>query len=168
MKTNYDEISGRIDRIARNPFFRQNMSLLAIKEKRRKYCRHDMRHLLDTARIAYILNLENNLGLKKDVVYAAALLHDVGKIVEYVEGMEHHVVSAELCVEILKEAQFSDEEIQMIRKAILMHRETLVKSEKSLSGIIYRADKLSRPCFSCKTEPKCDWSPDKKNINIIY
>lgn len=168
MKTSKEETCGRIDKIVRDPLFRQNMSLMAEKEKRRKYCRHDMRHLLDTARIAYILNLENNLGLDKDIIYAAGLLHDVGKIVEYAEGMEHHVVGAELCVQILRDAQYSEDEIQMIRRAILLHREPLIKNENSLTGILYRADKLSRPCFSCKTEPQCDWSTDKKNINIIY
>ena len=44
-------------------------------EKERIFCRHQMTHLLDVARIAYIKNLEENLGLEKDVIYTAAVLH---------------------------------------------------------------------------------------------
>ena len=38
-----------------------------------------MRHFLDVARLAWIAGLEQGLGLDKEIVYAAALLHDIGK-----------------------------------------------------------------------------------------
>lgn len=167
-KLNTMIVSERLNKIMNNELFKRNMSLIEIKEKRRKYCKHDFRHLIDTARIAHILNLENHLGIQKDVVYAAALLHDVGKIVEYDEGLEHHVVGAELCVEILREAGYSDQEVLLIKKAILKHRDPNVRQELSLSGIIYCADKLSRPCLDCKVQPKCDWDEEKKNMQILY
>lgn len=158
----------RVNRIIGHEIFIKNMKLTEIKEKRRKYCRHDMRHLTDTARIAYILNLEHHLGLSKDVVYGAAFLHDVGKIVQYTEGLEHHVVGAELCVPILKDAGYNDHEIGMIRTAILKHRDSKVQNELSLSGILYRADKLSRPCIFCKVEEQCDWAQEKKNMQVVF
>ena len=34
--------------------------------------------------------------------------------------------------------------------------------------LIYRADKKSRNCFSCKAEPECYWSSAKKNMTIQY
>ena len=49
-------------------------------EKERIFCCHQMTHFLDVARIAYIKNLEENLGFEKDVIYTAAVLHDIGKI----------------------------------------------------------------------------------------
>ena len=52
-------------------------------EKERIFCRHQMTHLLDVARIAYIKNLEENLGFEKDVIYTAAVLHDIGKSFQY-------------------------------------------------------------------------------------
>ncbi|MCX7772577.1 MAG: HD domain-containing protein [Clostridia bacterium] len=170
MRTRLDEMNNmvRVDKVLENSIFRRNFNLMAIKEKKRIYCKHGMTHLIDTARIAYILSLENNLNIAKDVIYAAALLHDVGKIVEYTEGVEHNVVGAELCVEILMEAGFEDFEIEMIRRAILKHRDASIRNDLSLTGILYRADKLSRPCLYCKAEPKCDWSPEKKNMRVTY
>lgn len=44
-----------------------------------------MSHLLDVARIAYIRNLEKGYGFRKDVIYAAAVLHDIGKALQYEE-----------------------------------------------------------------------------------
>ena len=57
--------------------------LLYITEKERIFCRHGMEHLLDVARIAYITNLEEGLGIEKDVIYAAGLLHDVIEDTDY-------------------------------------------------------------------------------------
>ena len=42
-----------------------------------------MSHLMDVARIAYITCLEQNLGIEKDVIYGAAILHDIGKYAQY-------------------------------------------------------------------------------------
>ena len=36
----------------------------------------------------------------------------------------------------------------------------------SLPELFYRADKLSRNCFSCPAEEKCDWPKEKKNLEI--
>ena len=41
------------------------------------------------ARIAYILNMEQDLGLEKEVIYAAAVLHDIGKYAQYEDGTPH-------------------------------------------------------------------------------
>lgn len=72
------------------------MAKLAALEKGRLFCSHQMDHLLAVARIAYIRNLERNLGLKKESIYAAALLHDIGKYAQYEEGIPHEIKSAEI------------------------------------------------------------------------
>ena len=50
-----------------------------------------MSHLLDVARIAYIRNLEKGYGFRKDVIYAAAVLHDIGKALQYEEKVPHEI-----------------------------------------------------------------------------
>ena len=162
------ETGDRLEGILNHPLFVTNLKRIDAFEKSSKYCRHGMVHLLDTARIAYILNLENGLGISKEIIYAAGILHDVGKINQYTQGFEHHVVGAAISRIILKDTGFIDSEIELITHAILSHRDARVKTEASLRGIIYRADKLSRPCFTCKAEKKCDWNPEKKNRLLNY
>ncbi len=162
------ETGERLEGILNHPLFVTSLKRIDAFEKSSKYCRHGMVHLLDTARIAYILNLENGLGISKEIIYATGILHDVGKINQYTQGFEHHVVGAALSRIILKDTGFNDSEIELITQAILSHRDARVKTEASLRGIIYRADKLSRPCFACKAEKKCDWNPEKKNRLLNY
>ena len=40
-------------------------------ETDRVFCCHQMNHLLDVARIAYIKNLEEGLGFDKELIYVA-------------------------------------------------------------------------------------------------
>ena len=122
-------------------------------EKDRIFCHHDMNHLLDVCRISWILNLEEGLSLDKEKVYAAALLHDIGRWVEYETGQDHATASGELAGDILDRCGFSHDEKIDIIDAIKNHR----KKEHStdLSRILYRADKLSRPCFNCEAIGQC-------------
>ena len=68
----------RIQNILKHPEFEKSMRMIRTLEKERIFCCHGMEHLLDVARIAYITSLEEEAGIKKDVIYAAGLLHDVG------------------------------------------------------------------------------------------
>lgn len=70
-----------------------------------------------------------------------------------------------LAKELLCEAEFSEHEKSLILQAILSHRKN---GEEELNSIIYKSDKLSRKCFACSAEPKCNWNKDKKNFNIVY
>ena len=59
-----------------------------------------MSHLLDVARIAYIRNLEKGYGFRKDVIYAAAVLHDIGKALQYEEKVPHEIAGERIAGEI--------------------------------------------------------------------
>ena len=126
-----------------------------------------MAHFLDVARIAQLLNLEEAVGLSKEMIYAAALLHDIGRHLQYREGTPHEQASALLAPQILKECGFTESESAEILEAIRQHRNAGIREERNLSGLIYRADKLSRSCFACPAEPQCDWKNEKKNWRII-
>lgn len=136
-------------------------------EKDRKFCRHNLQHFLDVARIAYILVLENKIDISKDIVYGTALLHDIGRWVEYKENVPHEIASHKLAKEILTSSEYEDTEIEIILSTILNHRKE--DNEKlSFNHIFYLSDKLSRNCLYCKALDECKWSDEKKNYKIKY
>lgn len=158
----------RIDEILRHEVFQKELSDINEAEKNRCFCNHDMEHLMDVARIAWIQNLEEGIGLEKELVYATGLLHDIGKGRQYKEGLSHEIAGGEIAERILGDCGFSEEEIFRIKRAILSHRDPSIKDDKNLRGVIYRADKMSRACFMCKTSKKCNWPEEKKNAHVLY
>lgn len=161
----------RIINILTNIIFLESMRKNQDNELDRLFCKHDLQHCLDVARISYIFNLEDYLGINKEVIYAAALLHDIGRWKQYEEGVPHDKASAEIAIKILKQCSYNNDEIQIITEAILNHRldkdnngDTIVDN---LSTLLYKSDKLSRNCFLCKAYEECKWSEDKKNKTII-
>jgi putative nucleotidyltransferase with HDIG domain len=156
----------RINKIYNSSMYRQELVYIVEDEKDRVYCKHDIEHFLDVARIAYIINLEKNLGYSKDIIYAIALLHDIGRHREYKEGINHHMASAEIAKFILKNADYMPNEIKIIEEAILHHRNKT--NMNRLNELIYMADKVSRKCFSCSAIETCKWSNSKKNKEIMY
>lgn len=158
----------KVNRILCNENYQNNIKKIKMMEKDRKFCKHDLEHFMDTARIAYILNLERGLNIDKEIIYATGLLHDIGKWKQYKDGTPHHISSADISCDILDECEFLNEEKEEIIKAILNHRNKDVKYDDTLSGIIYCGDKLSRNCYDCKSHNECNWSDEKKNLFIKY
>lgn len=157
----------RIDKIMQHPLFRDAMTTIEQAEIDRIYCLHGMDHSIDVARICHILNLEMACGYSRDVVYAAALLHDVGRCKEYTEGISHHIVSVDMAREILAVCDYTKEEIELICTAILHHkRKDEDANPCALDEILYRADKLSRKCYDCKAIDSCYWSEAMKNMTV--
>ena len=118
------------------------------------------------ARLAYIENLEKELGFPKENIYAAALLHDIGRHLEYKEGTSHEEGSAMLAETILSDCGFDEEEQREITRAILSHRKEETGSAEDMAGLIFRADKKSRMCMLCSAQRECKWSEEKKNLVI--
>ena len=158
----------RIDKILEHDLFQYHLKENNTAEADRRFCRHNMVHFLDVARIAMIINLEEQLGIDKEWIYAAALLHDVGKHMQYADGTPHERASGEIAPKILRDCGFLQEEIQVIVEAILSHREAESAKEKNLKGLLYRGDKASRACFACEAEGDCNWKDGRKNLQIKY
>lgn len=158
----------RVNRILKHPCFQESLKQVKRYESDRIFCCHQMEHFLDVARIAYILNLEEHLEIEKDLIYAAALLHDIGRYVQYADGTPHERASACIAPEILADCGYLPEEIARIVDAIAAHRDLEEAKTEPLKSIIYRADKASRACFSCKAEAQCNWKKEKKNVKIGY
>ena len=136
-------------------------------EKTRAFCKHDFSHLMDVARICYIINLEENLNIDKDLIYVTALLHDLGRADEVDTGINHSILSQEIAKVILKDLNFDDFSKQRIINAIKNHR-TKEKNDDRFIEIFYKADKLSRMCFRCPARSICNWSEEKKNKTVTH
>ena len=129
----------RVNQICRHPLWTESVDKIRELERDRIFCKHDVAHCLDVARIAYIENLERGLEIPKERIYAAALLHDIGRHLQYLEG---------------------------IPPAILQHRTQETKTKADLAGLLYRADKASRSCLFCQAQKACNWSQEKKNLTL--
>lgn len=158
----------RVNRILRNKEFRWHLRENETAERDRIFCRHDMAHFLDVARIAMILNLQEGLGIPQDIVYGAALLHDIGRHEQYENGTPHEAAGARLAPGILADCGYGQAEIQEITEAIALHRDGDAGGRRDLAGILYRADKAGRACFACEASGQCNWKEDKKNLEISW
>lgn len=157
----------RINRILQHETYRICCESIAQCEKDRIFCHHDMSHFLDVARLAMIINLQEEMGVTQEKIYAAAVLHDIGRHLQYLEGTPHEQASAEIAPGILKDCGFDDGEVREITEAIRQHRNGQIRDDKTLSGLIYRGDKMSRSCFACPVENICDWKQERKNMRLI-
>lgn len=125
-------------------------------EKERHFCKHGFEHGLNVARIAYAYMLEKrDVILPKEVVYAAAFLHDIGRWVEYQTGEDHAEASAQLALPLLEACRFSSEDIQVILKGIREHRRHPEDNLTLLGEALALADDWARDCRHCSVQALC-------------
>jgi len=146
-------------------------------EADRKFCLHNLQHFLDVSRITYILVLENDQYKKlfpgkdmeevKELAYAAGLLHDLGRVEQYLEGTDHALVGSRIAEKIMEEIGFVVENIQIVCQAIGEHRE-YSKTNSPFGRKLYEGDKLSRQCEGCKAFDECKIKPEHKQGKQIY
>lgn len=156
----------KIDQIIGHSLFGMSIEKINILEKDRIFCKHGIDHGLDVARMAYITVLEQGMPFSKEVVYAAALLHDIGRWQQYTEGIPHDAASEKLAGKILADTDFSDKDRMQILQVIRSHREREEAVKDSLAAILYDADKKSRICWLCKAYEECRW-PEEKETNQL-
>lgn len=177
----------RVDAVFSHPDYIENLRKNEEAERDQEFCHHDMEHFLNVARLSYIFSMERGYEIPKEEIYAAALLHDIGKWRQYQEGIPHEEASAVIAEQILRDTGFSQAERERILYAIQNHRKPLweqpetkaeinveinvkskEKSEMRLAQILYDADKMSRNCFLCNAQELCDWDGEKKNQKILW
>ena len=88
------------DIVLNHKLFNKKINKIEDDEKTRVFCKHDFSHLMDVARICYIINLEENLNIDKDLIYVTALLHDLGRADEVDTGINHSILSQEIAQEL--------------------------------------------------------------------
>jgi uncharacterized protein len=151
----------------RDSFFQQCMERNTAKEVERKFCKHNIQHMIDVARITYILVLEHgdfrdfirehrliSRQAAKEVIYASGMLHDIGRWREYETGEDHAAVGADYAREVLARNDFSPTEIKIITVAIREHR-VAGENMSFLGERLYRADNLARACSQCDVRHLC-------------
>ncbi|HHX61609.1 MAG TPA: HD domain-containing protein [Epulopiscium sp.] len=155
----------RINLILRNPKYISSLQEIAECEKERVFCKHDTNHFFSVARIMYIHSLEQNLKLEKAIIYATALLHDIGRHMEYTNDIPHAIASASLAKEILLAVGgFSQEEQSRIAVAISKHN--ACHAQDPLTSSLQWADHESRVCIYCTVKSQCKWSEEEKNREV--
>lgn len=169
-KVNTQNIFNRHIQIPKDERYLKCLSDIEKLEENRIFCKHNLSHFISVARIATIIWQEEGGGnnLKRDIIYAAGLLHDIGRSEEYTKGTPHEEAGAIIAGEILQSSGYEDKEIEMITRAISAHR---IKDDNDidyLGQIISKADKLSRECFACSASDMCKWSKEKKNKSLEY
>lgn len=155
----------RFQKIVWHEKYKETYERLQQLEIDRKFCGHDIEHFLSVARISYLMILEKRLPVSKDIIYATALLHDLGRADQYEKGISHEEAGAILAEEILTDCGYTREERKFMTDTILRHRDMKEESE-SFASIFYRADKLSRDCIHCKARQECYWPEEKKTTSI--
>ena len=153
----------RVEYILSTPAYKDYVEQIRRREETRRFCRHERNHFWETARTAYILYLSGEVPcpelepfapeVVKEMIYAAAFLHDVGRFLEYDDPSLDHAVESEILARpLLAEAGFSHEEMPLILSAIAHHRK---KDGVGFDLLLYRADKESRPCYDCPALGDC-------------
>lgn len=152
----------RADKICRHRLWREGLAAIAERERARPFCRHDTAHLMDVARLAWIENLERGLGVPKALIYAAALVHDLGRAGP--DGVPHERAGLAPAREILDACGYTPAERDAVLEAVSCHRNPETARRGDLAGLLYRADKASRLCLFCPAESSCNWAKEKKNL----
>lgn len=156
----------RVNQILVHPEYQDCFRGIQSLETDRKFCRHTMEHFLDVARLTYILALEERVEVSREVIYAAALLHDIGRHLQYTDNVPHHEASARIAARILPACGFTQAEQATIIQAILAHRTP--QPQGTFMELLHRADKMSRSCCFCPAQEECNWPQEKKNMQITY
>ena len=152
----------RVNAIYSHVLFIKAMQGINIKEIDRKFCRHGIAHLLDVARICAILAMDEGEDIPRDVIYAAALMHDIGR---YFGDSSHAEKSKDMCAEILPDCGYTEQEIAQISNAVLNHGDNNGQGGK-LGSILHRADKISRLCSECGAADLCKWEKLNEGITL--
>ncbi len=92
--------------------------------------------------VQYAEKLAEELGGDKEIILIAAWLHDIGSIM-YGRN-DHHITSAKVAEEKLKELGYPDDKIGLVKKCILHHRGSQQNFRQSIEEqILAEADVMS-------------------------
>ncbi len=103
---------------------------------------HGIIHIKEVIRRAFELNKSLNLNLDKNMIYAIASCHDLGK---YIDHENHEKIAADIFIkdENMKRF-FDDQQREVIKSAIEDHRSSFKDTPRSIYGkLISSADRNS-------------------------
>lgn len=156
-------------RILENKEYKFYIEKINELEKDRIYCGHGLNHFFTVAKICIVLARECGIDVDEDIVYGAALLHDLGRY--DINTDNHEVVSCKLAEKILPECGYEPIKILEIVDLITSHRGRYFISEilqlrktkqLDLKECFKVADQISRKCFECRAIDSCKWKEEEK------
>lgn len=167
----------RVNRILQHRNYEEFTEKNKQAEAKRVYCRHGSDHGLAVARIAYLyllekyiedrdsfpengannasVRLEESYGVGKESIYAAGILHDIGRWVEYENQEDHALAGARLARPILRDCGFTEGEMEKIVLGISEHRLPPDQTSSILGQALALADDWARDCQSCPSKATC-------------
>lgn len=83
----------------------------------------------------YSAKLANLLHADKEIVEIAAILHDYASVKNQKYDPEHEIIGAEFAQKILEKYQYPQDKIDLVKKCILNHRGSRLKSKSSIEEI---------------------------------
>jgi uncharacterized protein len=105
---------------------------------------HKMDHVMRVYNTCLLLAKNENVDL--DVLKAAALLHDIARSKEDKDKngkIDHAILGATMAESILRDLNFSEQKIQMVKDCIVSHRYRNDHEPKTMEAkILFDADKL--------------------------
>ncbi|MBR1572579.1 MAG: HD domain-containing protein [Lachnospiraceae bacterium] len=165
-----------IDILLKDNKYKKDLDTLCALEANRVFCGHDLTHFQEVSRIAKIINKENNLSIDEDVIDLCAYLHDMGRISEYNEGINHHDAAYEYGREMLESLDVSENVLEEVLSGIRHSRHRFDANKrynnrqdlKTLDDIISFADHFSRKCFDCEAAKDCKWSQSERIMREYF
>ncbi|MCR4956461.1 MAG: HD domain-containing protein [Lachnospiraceae bacterium] len=158
-----------VNRLISNETYMKTMGEIHEMEKSRIYCHHGFNHLLDVARIAYIINLEKGFGYDKEFLYLCGLLHDIGRAKEYITGVSHKQCGVTLAKELLAQIDYPKEKQELILEKVAQHGHAPMPKEGiTRDNFFWFADKRARNCFACKAAGTCNWPMEKRTMEVQW
>ncbi len=103
---------------------------------------HDEQHVY---RVLYAaLDIASGYGIDKDVLIAAALLHDIGRDAQFKDPkLDHAVVGSEMAYAYLKGLGWPEEKARRVKDCVYSHRYRNNREPETLEAkILFDADKL--------------------------
>jgi uncharacterized protein len=92
--------------------------------------------------VKYAEKLADQLGGDKEVILIATWLHDIGSIIY--GRHDHHITSAKIAQEKLKELGYPAKKIELVKKCILNHRGSMQNLRESIEEkILAEADAMN-------------------------
>lgn len=111
----------------------------------------------------------------RDVIYATALLHDMGRVAQYETGEPHHAAGQRYARELLGELagpeRFTAAETEAIVYAVGAHRScgagaSAGPAAEALANLLRASDKAARACWACSARATCAWPLEKRNEGV--
>ena len=164
------------ERVLEHSAYQKRLKELEAFEENRSFCKHDLKHFQEVGRIATLVAKENGLQVSSDLIMTASLLHDMGRVEQYKQGISHAEASVAFAREILLSLLVDENEIQCICEAIGKHSHRQCASKRfrdayqlqTLSELLSYADQFSRKRYACSAFNECKWKKEEKILREYY